>query len=76
MTEKSNFRNVLFEIISALGNAGLSTGITSQLSLIGKLLLAITMFIGRVGPVTFGYFIFGSIRNRGYRYPHEDVFVG
>jgi len=76
MTENQDFRNILFEIISALGNTGLSCGITQQLTLIGKLLLATTMFIGRVGPVTFGYFVFGSVKNTGYHYPQEDVFVG
>lgn len=76
MTEKLDFRNVLFEITSALGNTGLSTGITTQLTFISKLLLTITMFIGRVGPVTFGYFVFGSVKNSGYRYPQEDVFIG
>lgn len=76
MTEKLDFRNVLFEITSALANTGLSTGITTQLTFISKLLLTITMFIGRVGPVTFGYFVFGSVKNSGYKYPQEDVFIG
>lgn len=76
MTENQDFRSILFEIISALGNTGLSCGITQQLTLFGKLMLTTTMFIGRVGPVTFGYFVFGSVKNTGYHYPQEDVFVG
>jgi trk system potassium uptake protein TrkH len=47
-TEKASYIQVLFEIVSALGNTGLSTGITPELSFIGKLTLTITMFIGRV----------------------------
>ncbi|MCX7679811.1 MAG: hypothetical protein N2316_11430 [Spirochaetes bacterium] len=76
VTEMVDFRNLLFEIISALGNTGLSTGITTQFTLIGKLILTLTMFIGRVGPITFGYFVFGSRKNLGYGYPQEDVFIG
>jgi len=76
MTEKCNFENILFEIISALGNTGLSTGITSQLSITGKVLLTVTMFIGRVGPITFGFFILGNKKVQIVHYPQEDIFVG
>ena len=76
MTEKCNFENILFEIISALGNTGLSTGITSQLSITGKVLLTVTMFIGRVGPITFGFFILGNKKVPIVHYAQEDIFVG
>lgn len=47
-----DFIQIYFEIISAFGTVGLSTGITSSLSEISKILLIILMFIGRVGVLT------------------------
>jgi trk system potassium uptake protein TrkH len=49
------FDSILFEVASALGTVGLSTGITGDLSNIGKILIIILMFIGRVGVLTFGF---------------------
>lgn len=45
---------ILFETVSALGTVGLSLGVTSQLSEIGKLVIIALMFIGRLGVLTFG----------------------
>lgn len=54
VSEVFPLHDLLFETASALGTVGLSTGITSQLSDGGKLILTITMFIGRVGLLTIG----------------------
>ncbi len=53
--EDFSFDRILFEVASALGTVGLSTGITGDLSNIGKILIIILMFIGRVGVLTFGF---------------------
>lgn len=53
-TEDLPFLSILFESTSALSTSGLSTGITPQLSWIGKLVIIATMLIGRIGVVTFG----------------------
>ena len=45
--------DVTFETVSAFSTTGLSTGITSSLSLVSKLLIMLMMFIGRVGPISF-----------------------
>lgn len=45
--------NVLYEVTSGFGTVGLTTGITSELSVVSKLLLILTMFLGRVGPLSF-----------------------
>lgn len=45
--------NALFETVSAFGTVGLSVGVTGQAGLISKIMLIITMFLGRVGPVAF-----------------------
>ncbi len=72
-----SFLDLLFEAASALGTVGISTGITSQLSQIGRIVLIISMMIGRVGPLAFAVSLFGK-HNRTilYQYPQEDVFVG
>ena len=46
------FLDALFEVISALGTVGLSTGITPDLSLAGKTILIALMLLGRLGPIT------------------------
>ena len=47
-----------FETASALGTVGLSLGITSTLSNVAKILLTVTMFLGRLGPLTLGIAFF------------------
>nr|WKN38347.1 potassium transporter TrkG [Tunicatimonas sp. TK19036] len=54
-TETSTFDRLLFEVASALGTVGLSTGITGSLTPLGKVMIIILMFIGRVGVLTFGF---------------------
>lgn len=46
-------RDIIFEIMSAMGTVGLSTGITSSLTSIGKMIIIVIMFIGRVGTLSF-----------------------
>lgn len=58
LTESVPFEGLLFESASALGTVGLSTGITAQLTPIGKLILVVLMFIGRLGPLAFGIALF------------------
>ncbi|MCX5754342.1 MAG: Trk family potassium uptake protein, partial [Candidatus Krumholzibacteria bacterium] len=76
ITEKSSYVRNLFEIISALGNTGLSTGITASLSSIGKAALIVTMFIGRVGVLSIAFAFLTRPPKVLFRYPKEDVFVG
>lgn len=76
ITEKAGFLQILFEIISALGNTGLSMGITFNLSIIGKIMLIITMFIGRVGPLSIAYAIVAKPKKSHFSYPKTKIFVG
>jgi len=54
LTENGTFIEIFFESASALGTVGLSLGITTALTTLGKLVIILMMYIGRVGPLTFG----------------------
>ncbi|HUS48424.1 MAG TPA: potassium transporter TrkG [Phycisphaerae bacterium] len=58
LTEQSSFVENLFEAASALGTVGLSMGITGSLTNVGKLVVILLMFAGRLGPLTFGMALF------------------
>jgi len=75
-TENASFLAILFESASALGNTGLSMGITSNLTWIGKLALSMTMFIGRVGPLTIGMALVGRSKEARFSYVDGEVYVG
>ena len=74
-TEDFAFENILFEVASALGTVGLSTGITGDLSIIGKITIIITMFIGRLGVLTFGLAIWARHQNDLKTIPTGDIAV-
>ncbi len=67
---------IIFEVISAFGTVGLSTGITAQLPASGQLMLALLMFIGRVGTITLATSLVLGERRMPYRYPEEHPIVG
>lgn len=76
VTEGQPFQEILFETVSAFGTVGLSTGVTSILSTTGKILIIITMFAGRLGPLTLAI-AFGERKYKvNFRLPQEKVMVG
>ncbi len=77
ITEPYNISDLVFEVSSALGTVGLSTGITPFLSAQGKLVLMLCMFAGRIGPLT----LIISLSHDNYNsesigFPKEDVIIG
>ena len=52
ITQQISARDIVFEITSAIGTVGLSTGATALLDEIGKIIVMIAMFTGRIGPMT------------------------
>ena len=67
---------LLFEITSAFGTCGMSLGITSDLSVAGKVIIMLLMFIGRVGLISFLFTLGGNTRKLKYHYPKERVIIG
>ncbi|HEX2694970.1 MAG TPA: TrkH family potassium uptake protein [Acidobacteriota bacterium] len=69
-------KEVLFEVFSAFGTVGLSLGITPELTWLNKAALILTMYVGRVGPVTLLY-AFSRYRAAGrFEYAEESVMIG
>jgi trk system potassium uptake protein TrkH len=78
LTEKTDLLTVLFEVTSAFGTVGLSLGLTPTLSVIGKMAIILTMFIGRVGPLTLA-FVLSQKKNKQaahIKYPDERIMIG
>lgn len=75
ITEDAAFLPIVFEVVSAFGTVGLSMGITGTLSIIGKLVIIIVMFAGKLGPLTFAFSLARQEKSK-IRYPQEDVLTG
>jgi trk system potassium uptake protein len=71
-----NFINSLFEVVSAFGTVGLSTGVTPTLTEAGKICIIATMFAGRIGPLTLALAVAFKDRPERYFYPEENIMVG
>ncbi|MGM0438081.1 MAG: TrkH family potassium uptake protein [Bacillota bacterium] len=76
ITESKPFIDILFETVSAFGTVGLSTGVTPTLSTVGRILITLTMFAGRVGPLTLAVAFAERERKGIYHYPKEKIMVG
>ncbi|MGC9542450.1 TrkH family potassium uptake protein [Streptomyces sp. UG1] len=70
------FEQVLFEAVSAFGTVGLSTGITGDLPTVGRLIVIVLMFVGRLGPVTLVSALALRERTRRYQLPEERPVIG
>ncbi len=65
-----------FETVSAFGTVGLSLGVTGALTVAGKWIIIVLMFIGRVGLLTVAFAIAGRTRNYPVRYAEENIMIG
>jgi trk system potassium uptake protein len=66
----------LFEIVSALGTVGLSLGGTDMLDEVGKVIVSLSMFVGRVGPLTLFMFLSRSAAHEPWTRPEEEIDIG
>lgn len=82
LTEERSLIATLFEVASAFGTVGLSTGDGGVLSLsglfsgVGKIMIAITMYVGRLGPLLLSIAVARRAYVQRYRYPEEKVLIG
>jgi trk system potassium uptake protein TrkH len=75
-TEDHHFLMILFETVSAFGTVGLSMGLTPDLTVVGKLVITLTMFAGRLGPLTLAYALGPKKGKELYRHPEGKIIIG
>jgi len=75
-TEDYQFLKILFEVTSAFSTVGLSMGLTPYLSTVGKIMIIIMMFFGRLGPITMAYALGPKQEKELFRYPEGKITIG
>lgn len=73
---EDHFLEILFEATSAFSTTGLSMGLTGELSTAGKIIVLITMYIGRLGPLTLAYALAQKKQTSKIGYPEDHVLIG
>lgn len=76
LVEPHAFDKLLFEAVSAFGTVGLTLGITPQLTVIGKLLITVLMYVGRIGPLTMIYAFSTKAKQININYAEEKIPIG
>ena len=76
LIEKESFIKVVFEVTSAFGTVGLSTGITPGLSVASKYILIMCMFVGRVGISSLSLIIASRVLPEKIERPEETISIG
>ncbi len=77
ISERASLVAITFEVVSAFGTVGLSMGVTEDLSSFGRVLLTVTMFVGRLGPMTLALALGQRSRKMGVtRLPEEPIGLG
>ncbi|WP_410986376.1 TrkH family potassium uptake protein [Bacillus cereus] len=73
----AEFSQILFETVSAFGTVGLSAGLTGDLTPVGRILITIMMFIGRLGPLTMAFALaMAKNEHNKIRYAEEKILIG
>ena len=76
---EADLADILYEITSAVATVGLSRGLTPQLNVTGKWIVILTMYLGRIGPLTLGTAVVAKVRNMPGSTTHlgeEDIMIG
>lgn len=76
VTERATFLDVLFETTSAFATVGLTRGITPDLTDFGKIIITLTMYAGRVGPLTMAFAFAKRSKKSNFRYSEGNILVG
>ena len=67
---------VLFEVFSAIGTAGMSTGVTRELGTAARIAIIFLMYCGRVGSLSFALSLFKTNKTAKITYPVERITIG
>lgn len=76
ITETAPLNVLMFEVISAFGTVGMSMGLTPELSSVGKIVISILMFMGRVGPLTIAFALAKVNKKPPYKHVEEKIIIG
>lgn len=77
LTEPSaSLEYILYEATSAFGTVGMSLGLTTELSFAGKIIVAFTMYCGRLGPLTVFLALANRVNSNKIKYPEDKILVG
>ncbi|MCM3340873.1 TrkH family potassium uptake protein [Paenibacillus sp. MER TA 81-3] len=76
VTEDEPFISILFDTVSAVATVGMSMGLTPEMTPFGKLVICMTMFIGRIGPMTLAYALGNRKEQSLFRYPEGKIMIG
>lgn len=76
VTENRTLIETLFESVSACATVGLSTGMTPELTIPGRIIIIVAMFAGRLGPLTLLVALAGQQSTVRYQYPRESLMIG
>ncbi len=75
-TEAASLQKILFEAASACGTVGLTAGLTTELTVAGRVITMLAMFVGRLGPLTVLIALAGHDVLARYEYPEESPIIG
>ena len=78
ITENASFMVILYEVTSALATVGLSMGLTPELTEIGKIIIIVLMYLGRIGPITMilAFTMKKRKMKNNIKMPEEKIMVG
>ena len=76
VTEGQPFLTITFEVFSALGTVGLTLGLTPLLSPVGRVVIILLMFVGRLGPLTMASSLTGTVHDPRVQLPKGRIMIG
>lgn len=77
VTEKNTpFEHIVYEVISAFGTVGLTEGLTQSLTSPGKIIIAVIMYLGRLGPITVMLAFSNTKQKVNIKYPEDKLLIG
>lgn len=71
-----NFEDVIFEVLSAIGTVGMTTGVTRSMCAVSRIVLIVLMYCGRLGSLSFALIFAQKKTSASVRQPQEKIIVG